>query len=147
MFCTLRFGFKASNNEVENEALIVGLNLAKEMKVESLEIYSDSQLFVCQGTNKYQVRGEKMVAYLQKAKDILSTFISYTLQQVIRAQNTQVDALAWLASTKDAELLEFIPVEFLNEPSIHSANQPQTVNCTTTTDSWITPIIQYLKDG
>ena len=43
--------------------------------------------------------------------------------------------------------MEVIPVEFLNEPSIHTTNQPQTVNCTTTTDSWITPIVQYLKDG
>ena len=42
MHCTLRFGFKASNNEAEYEALITGLNLAKEMKVESLEIYNDS---------------------------------------------------------------------------------------------------------
>ena len=42
MHCVLRFGFKASNNEAEYEALIAGLNLAKEMKVESLEIYSDS---------------------------------------------------------------------------------------------------------
>ena len=41
MHYSLRFGFKASNNEAEYEALIVGLNLTKEMKVESLEIYSD----------------------------------------------------------------------------------------------------------
>ena len=42
MHCALKFGFKASNNEVEYEALITGLNLANEIKVESLEIYSDS---------------------------------------------------------------------------------------------------------
>ena len=42
MHCALRFGFKASNNEAEYEALIARLNLAKEMKIESLEIYSDS---------------------------------------------------------------------------------------------------------
>ena len=38
----LKFGFKASNNKAEYEGLIVGLNLAKEMKLESLEIYNDS---------------------------------------------------------------------------------------------------------
>ena len=59
--------------------LIVGLNLAKEMKVDSLEIYSDSQLVVCQVTNEYQARDEKMAAYLQKAKDILSALSSYTI--------------------------------------------------------------------
>ena len=42
MHYAFRFRFKPSNNEAEYEALIAGLNLAKEMKVESLEIYSDS---------------------------------------------------------------------------------------------------------
>ena len=64
MHCTLIFGFKASNNEAEYEALIAGLKLAREMRVESLEIYRDSQLIVYQVTDEYQVRGEKMAAYL-----------------------------------------------------------------------------------
>ena len=64
MHYALRFGFKASNNEAEYEVLIAGLKLAREIKVESLEIYSDSQLVVCQVTDEYQARGEKMVAYL-----------------------------------------------------------------------------------
>ena len=59
------------------------------------------------------------MAYLQKAKDLLSSFNSYTIQQVLRAQNAQEDTLARLASTKDAKLLEVIPVEFLNELCIH----------------------------
>ena len=61
-----------------------------------------------------------MAAYLQKAKDLLSEFSSFKIQRVLREQNTQADALAPLASTKDAELLEVVPVEFLNEPSIRS---------------------------
>ena len=40
--CALRFGFKASNNEAEYEALIAGLRLAKKLKVKSVEIFSDS---------------------------------------------------------------------------------------------------------
>ena len=47
MHYSLRFRFKVSNDEVKYKALIAGLNLAKEMKMESLEIYSDSQLVVC----------------------------------------------------------------------------------------------------
>ena len=84
MHSSLRFGFQAFKNKAEYEALIVGLHLAKEMKVESLEIYSDSQLIVCQINNEYQVRGEKMAAYLQKARDLLSTFSFFTIRQVPR---------------------------------------------------------------
>ena len=54
MYCALKFEFKASNNEAEYKALIAGLNLTKKMKVESLEVYSDSQLIVCQVTDEYQ---------------------------------------------------------------------------------------------
>ena len=43
---TIRFRFQASNNEVEYEAIIAGLNLAHSMEVDQLEIYSDSQLVV-----------------------------------------------------------------------------------------------------
>ena len=42
----LRFGFQATNNEAEYEALLVTLRLAKEVQAESLIILSDSQLVV-----------------------------------------------------------------------------------------------------
>ena len=71
MNCAFRFRFKASNNEAEYEALIAGLELAKEMKVESLNIFSNSQLVVCQISDEYQAREEKMTAYLHKAKKII----------------------------------------------------------------------------
>ena len=42
----LRFGFHASNNEAEYEAVIAGLNLAHSLEVDQLKVYSDSQLVV-----------------------------------------------------------------------------------------------------
>ena len=55
----LKFGFQASNNEVEYEAVIVGLNLAHSMEADQLEICSDSQLVVKQIEDSYEARGEK----------------------------------------------------------------------------------------
>ena len=46
--CAIRFGFKASNNEAEYEALIEGLHLARELYVRNVKIFSDSQLVVNQ---------------------------------------------------------------------------------------------------
>ena len=144
--CALRFGFKASNNKAEYEALIVGLELAKEIKVESLDIFSDSQRVVCQINNEYQAQEEKMAVYLQKAKELLGSFSSYTISQISRSQNAEADALARLTSARDADQLKFIPVETLNSLSIQT-KEPLTVNCVTAKDSWMTPVIQYLKDG
>ena len=44
----LRLQFPATNNEAEYEALIAGLCLAKEMGLQQLKVYSDSQLVVNQ---------------------------------------------------------------------------------------------------
>ena len=44
----IRYGFKATKNEAEYEALIAGLNLAKYMGIKKLDIRSDSQLVVNQ---------------------------------------------------------------------------------------------------
>ena len=55
----LRFGFQASNNEVEYEAVIAGLNLAHSMEANQLEICSDSQLAVKHIEDSYEARGEK----------------------------------------------------------------------------------------
>lgn len=42
----LRFNFLTTNNEIEYELLLAGLNIIKELKIEHLTIYSDSQLVV-----------------------------------------------------------------------------------------------------
>ena len=63
----LRFRFDASNNEAEYEALLAGLRIARELKVEDLGIFSDSQVVVNQILGEYQARGVQMAAYLAKA--------------------------------------------------------------------------------
>ena len=55
----LKFGFQASNNEAEYEAVIVGLNLTHSMEVDQLEVCSDSQLVVKQIEDTYEAKGEK----------------------------------------------------------------------------------------
>ena len=52
----LRFGFHASNNEAEYEAVIGGLNLAHSLEVDQLEVYSDSQLVVKQIEDTYEAK-------------------------------------------------------------------------------------------
>ena len=59
-----------------------------------------------------------MVAYLKSAQVLLKSFNKYSIVQVPRADNTYADAVARLASTKEADLLGLIPVEHLPQPSI-----------------------------
>ena len=81
--CALGFGFKASNNEAEYEALIVGLHLTKELQARNIQIYSDSQLVVKQVNDIYLARGDKMAAYLKKAKGLMETFPIASLEVIL----------------------------------------------------------------
>ena len=71
----LRFGFRGSNNEAEYEAVIAGLNLTHSIEVDQLEVCSDSQLVVKQIEDSYVARGEKMILYLKKVRELLKKFV------------------------------------------------------------------------
>ena len=81
----LKFGFQASNNEAEYEAVIAGLNVAHTMEADQLEVSSDSQLVVKQIEDSYEARGEKMILYLKKVRELLKKFIRVQVKRVPRA--------------------------------------------------------------
>jgi ribonuclease HI len=67
---SLRFKFKASNNQAEYEALIAGMTLAQEMGAENLREKSDSQFIKSQITGEYQTKDFQLVKYLAKVQDL-----------------------------------------------------------------------------
>ncbi|KAL5554586.1 hypothetical protein UlMin_041987 [Ulmus minor] len=142
--CAVRFKFKATNNQAEYEALLSGLRLAKEVSARHLTIYSDSQLVVSQVNSEFQAKGEKMASYLEKAKEAMNQFDTVTIIQVPRAENTNADALARLATGLEKRLLKTVPIEILEAPSIDKQEQ---VGSIVVRPCWMDPIISFLRDG
>ncbi|XP_068474810.1 uncharacterized protein [Phaseolus vulgaris] len=95
----LRFAFKASNNQVEYKALIVGMLLAKEMGAQNLLAKSDSQLVTGQVTGEYQEKDSQMATYLRYVEVLKRAFAAFELVRVPREQNARADLLAKLASS------------------------------------------------
>ena len=60
-----------------------------------------------------------MAAYLDKAKKQLSLFSATSIKVFPRSKNSNANALAKLASMRDADLLDAVSVEFLAKSSIH----------------------------
>ncbi|XP_073121586.1 uncharacterized protein [Henckelia pumila] len=56
--------FRASNNEAEHEAVLVGFRAAKEMGVDRIILHSDSQLAIQQVDGTYEIKNERLVEYL-----------------------------------------------------------------------------------
>ncbi|XP_077249255.1 uncharacterized protein LOC143888719 [Tasmannia lanceolata] len=73
----LKFGFRASNNEAEYEALIARMNLAAQTSARMLKAYCDSQLVANQIQGIYEARDEHMIKYLSKVRQLSSKFKSF----------------------------------------------------------------------
>ncbi|GJT56388.1 reverse transcriptase domain-containing protein [Tanacetum coccineum] len=111
--------FTASNNEAEYEALIAGLRIAAQMGVRNVHVSVDSKLVANQVLGTYVAKEENMVKYLEKAKNLISGFANFSISQVL--------------------------VEVLKEKSIQEEEVATVVEEEGPT--WMTPIIEYLKDG
>nr|KYP52463.1 Retrovirus-related Pol polyprotein from transposon 17.6 [Cajanus cajan] len=97
---SLRFEFRASNNQAEYKALLAGMVLAKEMGATSLSARSDSQLITGQVAGTFQAKDPQLAKYLEKVKLLSDNFREFTLNHVPREQNSRADLLSKLASTK-----------------------------------------------
>ena len=101
----IHFNFQLSNNDAEYETLIGGLRLALEMKVKKLIIKVDSMLVVENIKGGYQANGPKTDIYLRCVQGLLDQFEEVQVNKVLKEFNGDADALAKLASQKDAALL------------------------------------------
>lgn len=88
----LRFDFSATNNVVKYEAFVLELQLALEVEVPSLMVYSDSQLIVKQYNKECKANDAAISWYLSKVKILLKKFIQRNVQlrkeQVLKKENS-----------------------------------------------------------
>uniref|UniRef100_A0A2N9FH02 Uncharacterized protein n=1 Tax=Fagus sylvatica TaxID=28930 RepID=A0A2N9FH02_FAGSY len=112
-----------SNNEAEYEALLYGLRAAKRLGADPLTIHCDSQLIVNQLTGEYMAKDERMIAYLDLARNLLKGFCKYNIERVGREHNGHADSLAGLASSVAPEFRRTIIVEVQDTPSIAKGGQ------------------------
>nr|XP_027120710.1 uncharacterized protein LOC113737727 [Coffea arabica] len=139
----LRFGFSATNNEAEYEALIAGLQLARRLGAQRIHVRSDSQLVVCQVLGEYEAKDETMQRYLSKVHQLIAYFESFEVQRIPRSQNRRADALSRLASTSFSDLNKTVLVEVLSEPAYL-----EEVACPVNTgETWMSPFILFLGQG
>jgi len=114
---SLQFKFKASNNQVEYEALIAGLRLAKDLGATRLKCNTDSKLVVGQVQGEYQVRDDLLLQYYHKVVEAMKEFEEITIHYIPRAENTRADRLSKLAEGKKKGQLKTIIRQTLMRPS------------------------------
>ncbi|XP_070003021.1 uncharacterized protein [Nicotiana sylvestris] len=93
-----RLQFFCTNNTVEYEACIMGMNMAIDQDVEELIIMKDSDLIIQQAQGERETRDVKFIQYRQHVEDLSKRFKSVKFRYIPRLYNELADALATLAS-------------------------------------------------
>ena len=63
--------FITTNNTTEYEALLLGLKAAKDLGIQQISVYGDSELVVQQVRNNYQVRQDLLKVYHNEVWDMI----------------------------------------------------------------------------
>ncbi|GKV15478.1 hypothetical protein SLEP1_g26265 [Rubroshorea leprosula] len=141
----LKFNFDVTNNMADYEALLLGLQLALELKISAIQVYSDSQLVVNQINSICEVVDPVMMKYVALLTELKCKFQKFCLSKIPRAENEQVDSLSKFASDSSLSSRSVF-VEVLDEPSF---TKPRVMEISTNPDtpSWTDSIVSFLRDG
>lgn len=85
---------RATNNMAEYKALIAGLEIARDLNADAVEIYADSELLVKQVKGLYKVKDIKLLGLWRMVNKLLSFFKTYSITRIPREQNRKADQLA-----------------------------------------------------
>ena len=109
----------------------------------------DSQLVVGQVNGEFEARDELMHRYLVKVRQDWVQFKGFTLQQILREQNSHADSLAMLATSLGSNLHQVVIIEdmvssnFVEKPlvKVHGVHSIQIG------PNWMDPLVTFLKQG
>jgi ribonuclease HI len=84
---------EATNNVAEYRALLLGIDLAKELGADEVEFVGDSMLIVEQVRGNWKVKQEHLRPLHTKVKDGLRELESWSIRHVKRGENERADEL------------------------------------------------------
>jgi ribonuclease HI len=85
---------RATNNEAEYAALLLGLQEARRLNAVRVSVFADSELVIKQLTGVYRVKHPVMRERHQEAMRLLAQFETWRATHVPRERNTEADRLA-----------------------------------------------------
>ncbi|XP_021822526.1 uncharacterized protein LOC110763938 [Prunus avium] len=153
---TFQLDFKCTNNQAEYEALIIGLEILKEMKATRVLVYGDSQLVVNQLIGEYQCTSENLAMYYVMALNTADGFSRISFVHIPRAENGEANEMAQVASgvnIPNTDHDRVIRIERRTLPALAERGMTAQVSSADITDEintaeadWRYPIVKYLRN-
>ncbi|XP_070682356.1 uncharacterized protein [Malus domestica] len=106
-YFSLKLDFECTNNQVEYEALIIGLGILHDLWATCAFILGDSELVINQLNGSFLCMSCTLTPYNMVTIYLAESFDGITFEHISRIHNTDVDELAQIAS--GAQLLKGKP--------------------------------------
>jgi ribonuclease HI len=84
---------RATNNEAEYRAVLLGIELAGQLGADEVELVGDSQLIVRQVKGDYKVKQEHLQPLRDEVLKALKRFDTWSIRHVKRDENERADKL------------------------------------------------------
>ena len=101
----IRLDFPTTNNKVEYEVLVTGLDLAKAAGAENIIVHCNSQVVTSQINGNYECKNDRIKRYLEEVKHQISS-LKVEFIQILREENEWADHLAKAALAEFMLVLE-----------------------------------------
>ena len=91
----LRWDIDYTNNVCQYEALVLGLEAPKKLKIKNLQVYCDAELIIKKTNPQYQAKHPRLRAYMNCSWDLIENFFSsVNVHYIPRTENQWADSLA-----------------------------------------------------
>jgi hypothetical protein len=113
--------FYTTNNISEYEALMLGLKAAKDMGIDKISVFGDSELIIHQLNNIYEAKQQRLKKYINEVWDFVENFfMAFNITFTQRSLNQHEDSRALAASNFKTLILPNLrfEVEVRHKPSI-----------------------------
>ncbi|HHX09841.1 MAG TPA: ribonuclease HI family protein, partial [Firmicutes bacterium] len=91
--CAMFLG-DATNNIAEYSGVILALEQARQLGIDQVEVFSDSNLCVQQIKGAFKVSSENLLPLYNRVKYLLGHFSKWEINHIPREQNKRADALS-----------------------------------------------------
>ncbi|XP_073153448.1 uncharacterized protein [Henckelia pumila] len=90
--------FPCTKNQAEYEALVIGLEVLKDLKAKNVQLIGDSQLVLRQVAGEYKCASLSLTPYFSATSQLADDFEEINFQYVPRKQNWETNELVQIAS-------------------------------------------------
>jgi ribonuclease HI len=122
----LQIHFAASNNVAEYEALIHGLKLSKEIGIQRIPCFGDSDLMVHHVSGDWDAKDANMASYCFYIQQLCGFFEGCEFHHIPGAKNDEVDQLSKIGSTRQA-IPARVSLEIIRKPSIKPSPESNSI--------------------